>query len=189
MPVQNSHGRPRPQVPRADELPPGVQAPEQAEAGTERTTGGRFAKGASTTQRKGGRALKNRTALSHTRGLSSLLALPAFKPYLGQAKAFARQHVGTLARSVGGGECDAGAASVVTTAALQLAASRFLFDQAAETGDPDLFLKAAKLGDQSRANLLSARELVADAAGDNKGRHYAAAHDAAHQAFTRKGGQ
>jgi hypothetical protein len=173
-------------VPRPDELPTGVQAPEHAEAGTERTTGGTWVKGASTAQRKGGRALKNRTALSHTRGLSNLLALPAFAPYLSQAKAFAKQHVGTLARAVGGGECDAGAASVVTTAALQLAASRYLFDQAAETGDPDLFLKAAKLGDQSRANLLSARELVALGAGDNKGKHYAAAHEAARQAFTRK---
>ncbi len=161
MPLQRSQNRLRPQVPRADELPSGVQAPEQVEAGAERTQSGRFAQGASTTQRKGGRALKNRTALSHKTGLSSLVALPEFQPYLRQAKAFARHQVTFLANSVGGGTCDAGAASVVTTAALQLAASRFLFDRAAETGDPDLFLKAAKLGDQSRANLLSARELVA----------------------------
>lgn len=164
MPIQRSHDKPRPQVPRADELPTGVQEIEQAEAGDERTPSGRFQKGASTSQRKGGKALKNTTALSHRTGLSGLMALPAFKPYLAQAKAFARQHVATLARSVGGGECDAGAASVVTTASLQLAASRYLFDRAAEAGDADLFLKAAKLGDQSRANLLSARELVALAA-------------------------
>jgi hypothetical protein len=161
-----------------------VQAPEQAEAGAERTPSGRFQKGASTTQRKGGKALKNRTALSHTRGLSGVLALPAFKPYLGQAKAFARQHVATLARTVGGGECDAGAASVVTTAALQLAASRFLFDQAAECGDPKLFLAAAKLGDQSRANLLSARELVALQGKRPDARR--AGDDAARALFTRK---
>lgn len=164
MPVEHSQGKPRPQVPRADELPAGVRAPEQAEAGNERTQSGRFTKGASTAQRKGGRALKNRTALSHKTGLNGLLALPEFRPYLNQAKAFARHHVATLANGVGGGECDAGAASVVTTAALQLAASRYLFDRAAETGDADLFLKAAKLGDQSRANLLSARELVVVAA-------------------------
>lgn len=164
MPLQKSQGRVRPLVPRIDELPRGVQAPEQAQAGTERTQSGRFARGASTAQRKGGRALKNRTALSHRTGLSSLMARSDFKPYLRQAQVFARHHVATLAASVGGGECDAGAASVVTSAALQLAASRYLFDRAAETGDPDLFLKAAKLADQSRGNLLSAHGLCADLA-------------------------
>lgn len=67
----------------------------------------------------------------------------------------------SLARSVGGGQCGAGPASVVTTAALQLAASRYCFDQASTTGDPDLFLKASKLGDASRNNLLSASDLCA----------------------------
>jgi hypothetical protein len=159
--TQTSHGQRYPMAPRSDELLTGVQAPELAEAGTERTTLGRFASGASTAQRKGGLALKHQTALSHRTGLAAIVALPAFKPYLRQAKAFARAQVNALARSVGGGECGPGAASVVTTASLQLAASRFCFDQAALTGDADLFLKASKLGDASRNNLLSASDLCA----------------------------
>jgi hypothetical protein len=89
------------------------------------------------------------------------MALPAFKPYLNQARAFARAQVTNLARSVGGGECGPGAASVVMTASLQLAASRYLFDQAAASGDPELFLKAATLGDKSRGNLQAASDLCA----------------------------
>ena len=159
--TQQSHDGRYPMVPRSDELMSGVQATEQAEAGDERRTGGTWAKGARTAQSKGGKALKHQTALSHRTGLAGLLALPAFKPYLAQARAFAKAHVATLARSVGGGECGAGPASVVTTAALQLAASRYCFDQASTTGDADLFLKASKLGDASRNNLLSASDLCA----------------------------
>jgi hypothetical protein len=159
--TQVSHDRRYPGAPRSDEIIAGVQAEEHVPAREERRPGGTWAKGASTDQRKGGRALKNRTALSHRTGLAGLVALPAFKPYLAQARAFAKAHVATLARSVGGGECGAGPASVVTTAALQLAASRFCFDQASLTGDADLFLKASKLGDASRNNLLSASDLCA----------------------------
>lgn len=159
-----SQGRRRPISSRADEPIEGVQACEHVPSTTERQASGRFAKGARTIQSKGGRALKNRTALSHETGLGAVLALPEFKPYLTQAKAFARAHVAELARSVGGGECGPGPASVVTTASLQLAASRFCFDQASLTGDADLFLKASRLGDASRANLLSASDLCASQA-------------------------
>jgi len=110
--TQQSHDRRYPMAPRSNELRAGVQAAEQAPAGDERRPGGTWAKGASTDQRKGGKALKNRTALSHRTGLAGLVALPAFKPYLAQGRAFAKAHVATLARSVGGGECGAGPASV-----------------------------------------------------------------------------
>jgi hypothetical protein len=151
----------RPRSPRSDERIAGVQAIELAEAGDERRADGTFQPGACTSQAKGGRARKNQTMLSHRTGLAGILALPAFKPYLTQAKAFARAHIATLARSVGGGQCGPGPASIVTTAALQLAASRFCFDRASLTGDADLFLKASKLGDASRGNLLSASDLCA----------------------------
>jgi len=162
--TQRSHDKRYPQVPRSPELMTGVQAPAQELSTEEQDAAGRLLPGASKIPSLGGKALRSRTALSHKTGLSGLMALPAFKPYLAQAKAFARAHVATLARTKGGGECGAGPASVVTTAALQLAASRFCFDQASMTGDADLFLKASKLGDASRNNLLSASDLCAAAA-------------------------
>lgn len=159
--TQRSQDGRYPQVPRSDELLEGVPAPAQEPSTDERDAAGKLQPGARKVPSAGGKAHRGRTQLSHKAGLSGILALPAFKPYVAQAKAFARQHVASLARSVGGGQCGAGPASVVTTAALQLAASRFCFDQASTTGDADLFLKASKLGDASRNNLLSASDLCA----------------------------
>lgn len=159
--TQRSQDGRYPQVPRSDELMKGVPAEAQEPSRDEQDAAGKLQKGARKIPSMGGKAHRGRTQLSHKTGLSGILALPAFKPYLAQAKAFARQHVATLARSVGGGQCGAGPASVVTTAALQLAASRFCFDQASTSGDADLFLKASKLGDASRNNLLSASDLCA----------------------------
>lgn len=67
----------------------------------------------------------------------------------------------TLAATVGGGEVGPGPASVVSTAALQLGASRYLHDLGAETGDAKLLLDASRLADASRQNLLAAHELTA----------------------------
>lgn len=161
MPVQRSQGQVRAQAPRADELPEGVQANEQAEARGERTERGTWTKGARTAQSKGGRALKNRTALSHQAGLDPILTLETFKPYLAQAKPFAKAEIGAIARSLGGGELGPGPSSVVVSASLQLAASRYWFDQGAATGDPKAFETASRLADASRSNLLSAREMAA----------------------------
>ncbi len=161
MPVYKTQGKRRPEAPRADELPKGLQAIEQAEASTERREDGTFAPGASTQQSKGGKALKNRTALSHRTGLDTQMAMPGFQPYLKQARAYAKQICSDYAKSFGGGYCGPGPASVISSAALQLAASRFLGDQGAATGDADALLKASRLADASRANLLSAQELVA----------------------------
>ena len=161
MPVQRSQNRPRPQAPRADELPRGVAAPEQAEAGHERRADGTFTSASRTAQRMGGRALKNRTVLSHQTGLDTRTALPGFRPYLREAKAYARKLCTDYAQAFGGGYCGPGPASVLSSAALQLAASRWMADQGAASGDPDLLLKASRLADASRANLLSAQELVA----------------------------
>lgn len=161
MPVERSQGQPRPLVPRPDELPAGVQATEQAEAREERTERGTWTKGARTAQSKGGRALKNRTALSHQAGLDPILTLTAFRPYLAQAKPFAKAEASAIARTVGGGELGPGPASIVVSASLQLAASRYWFDQGAATGDPKAFETASRLADASRSNLLSAREMAA----------------------------
>ena len=61
----------------------------------------------------------------------------------------------------GGGEVGPGPASVVSTAALQMAASRWLADEGARTGSAKMLLDASRLADSSRQNLLAAHELAA----------------------------
>jgi hypothetical protein len=80
-----------------------------------------------------------------------------FLPYLDDGHDFAAAHAAELAQTVGGGFCPPGAASMVQSAALQLAASRWLFAK----GDT---VPASRLADASRANLMSARDECARAA-------------------------
>jgi hypothetical protein len=86
--------------------------------------------------------------------LSGIAGDPAFEPYEAAAASFQRAHIAWLAAAVGGGYVGPGPASIVATAALQLAASRYAFDR----GDYTL---GSKLGNDSRQNLLAAHELVA----------------------------
>jgi len=62
---------------------------------------------------------------------------------------------------VGGGRIGPGPASVVSSAAMQMAASRWLYDLGAQLGDAKALLDASRLADASRANILSAHELAA----------------------------
>jgi hypothetical protein len=66
-----------------------------------------------------------------------------------------------LAATVGGGSIGPGPASIVSTAAIQLGASRYLSDLGARLGDAKLLLDGSRLADASRQNLLAAHELVA----------------------------
>jgi hypothetical protein len=63
--------------------------------------------------------------------------------------------VTSLARDVGGGVCGTAPSSIIASAALQLAASRFAFEV---LGDMVL---GSRLANDSRQNLLAAHELVA----------------------------
>jgi len=84
-----------------------------------------------------------------------------FAPYQKAAAEFRREHTAELARLVGGGRCGPGAASMVASAALQLGASRFYFDLAAETGEAELFDRASNFANDSSRSLLAAHELCA----------------------------
>jgi hypothetical protein len=164
MPVERSHDRLYPVAPRPDELPNGVSgplAPTQDEHTSERRPDGTWAKGARTAQRKGGNATRGRTRLADRLGLAKLAEGAAFAPYKLAAVTFRRAQCAELSRTVGGGMCGPGPSSMVASAALQLAWSRYLSDLAASTGDPALALSASKLADASRNNLLSAHELAA----------------------------
>ncbi len=71
-----------------------------------------------------------------------------------------RTHQCKQLAEVGGGTCGAAASSMVASASLQLAASRWIFDQAAKNLDPALMLTASRLANDSRQNLLAAYEMV-----------------------------
>ncbi len=67
---------------------------------------------------------------------------------------------------------------MVASAALQLAWSRYLSDQAAATGDAEMALAASRLADASRNNLLSAHELAAKEATARRASQPTSAHAA-----------
>lgn len=151
-------GSPRIEVLPADELPAGVPAPEPSgPAAIKRDAQGRLADPASARAlgAKGGKAKAGQTRLSASLGLGERFADPAFEPYAKAAVAFRRVHVARLAQHVGGGECGPAPASMVASAALQLAASRYAFEV---LGDMQL---GSRLANDSRQNLLAAHELAA----------------------------
>ena len=97
--------------------------------------------------------------LARRLGIPLAVTSGAFKPYRHSANSFRRHHCAELAR-VAGGEVGSGPSSMVASAALQLAASRFMFDQAANTADPATFKLASQLANDSARTLLAAYELA-----------------------------
>lgn len=165
MALRSGHGtgagQPRVEVLPADELPRGVQASTSPDTRSERRKDGTFRPGNVTIAASGGAAKRQRVALATGLGLRGLVCAPGFAPYRRQASAYRRAQCSVLSRSVGGGFCGPGPSAIVSSAAWQLAASRYLFDQASQTGDAALFAQASKLADASRQNLLAAHELCA----------------------------
>lgn len=157
----NGAGSLRVEVLPADELPEGVPGPARAVA--DRNGHGEFAPGAGTSEiaRRGGLAAAESRQLARLLGLWQPPDGHAYAPYTRLAREWRDDHMRELAATVGGGRIGPGPASVISTAALQMAASRWLSDRGAETGDAKLLLEAAKLGDSSRQNLLAAHELAA----------------------------
>jgi hypothetical protein len=165
MALRNGHGHgagsPRVEVLPADELPAGVQGPMHVEARSERTPDGRFAPGARTVQAAGGFAKRGKSRLTARLGLASLPDDSAFAAYRRAAATFRRVQCAELARTVGGGVCGPGPSSVVASAALALAWSRYFSDRAAATGDAEDAMRSARLGETSRQHLMAAIELCA----------------------------
>ena len=92
-------------------------------------------------------------------GLADLDPGAAFGPYQDAGDLFVREHLAALAKQAGG-EVGPGPSSIVASAGVQLAASRFVSDLAARTGDPELFRRASQLANDSRQNLLASYELA-----------------------------
>jgi len=143
-----------------DELPVGVAAEARCESPADRGPRGTFAPG-NTLARRGGLAKAGRGKLSGRLGLASLPEGNEFRPYKTAAATFRRAQCAALAQTIGGGFCGPGPSSIIATAAVMLAWSRFFSDRAAATGDFELASRAGILADRSRVALLTAHELCA----------------------------
>jgi len=157
-------GQPRIEVMPPDELPAGEPGPTRAAIPADRGEQGRFARG-NTLAAEAGRANAGKSRLASRLGLATLPAGAAFGRYRAAASSFRRAQCAELARSVGGGHCGPAPSSLVASAALQLAWSRYIGDLAATTEDAsaaaDLALRASRLADASRQSLMAAHELCA----------------------------
>lgn len=158
----NGAGQPRIEVPPADELPEGVPA-AAGPAEIRRDELGRPADDRS--QRAlaslGGQARAEQLRLERLLGRVDLPDDHPLLPYRRDAADWRDAHLRRLATTVGGGECGPAVQAIVSTAALQHAASRWLFDRAAVEGSSKLALEASRLGDASRQNILAAHSLAA----------------------------
>ncbi len=142
---------------RIDELPVGVPAVEPStQAAVQRDARGRLADASSARElgRRGGQRRAGSTRLAGNLGLANVFADQSFVPYRRAAENFKRVQVAHLAQTVGGGVCGPGPSSMVASAALQLAASRWAFDR----GDFEL---GSRLANESRQNLACAHEYCA----------------------------
>jgi hypothetical protein len=153
-------GSPRVEVLPPDELPEGIPADAGGLSRTASAERGRFTPG-NRRSVLGGRAKRGTSRLTARLGLATLPDGNAFAPYRRAAATFRRVQCSALASTVGGGFCGPGPSSVVASSALALAWSRYFSDQAAETGDPELAMRSARLGETSRQHLLAAHELCA----------------------------
>jgi hypothetical protein len=158
MALRTGHGTgkgvPRVEVLPVDELPDGVPADARPELPSDRGEAGRFAPG-NTLAATGGKARSGQCRLAHRLHLGDSFTDPRFAPYARSAKVWRTAQLGQLAATVGGGFVGPGPSSVVASAALQLAASRFAFEVLG-----DLVL-GSRLANDSRQNLLAAHELCA----------------------------
>lgn len=158
----NGAGVPRIEVSPADELPAPLPARLPAPARpVARRQDGKLAnsESAKALGRLGGLAKAERVRLVSSLGLQKLAESAALKPYWSAAEEFTAHHTKELA-ALAGGSLGSGPSSMVVSAALQLAASRYLFDIGAQTGGPALLKQASALANDSRQNLLAAYELA-----------------------------
>lgn len=109
--------------------------------------------------RRGGLAKARRVRLVDSLGLAKIAEESTFGPYRNAAEEFTSHHLTQLA-TVAGGQVGPAPSTMVASAALQLAASRFAFDRFAEAGDPSWAKLGSSLANDSRQNLLAAYELA-----------------------------
>lgn len=191
MALRNGHGTgagvPRVEVLPPDELPAGLPAPARPEA--DRSSAGTFQPGPGTAALAsvGGRAAAEQRRLERLLGRVEIADEHPLAPYRRDAADWRDAHLARLAATVGGGECGPAIQAIVSTAALQHAASRWLFDRSVLEQSAELARQASRLGDASRQNLLAAHELCAKEAAAKAKLSAGDAHRRAAEAFGAKG--
>ena len=146
----NGAGVPRIEVLPPDELP---SATGSIAARAERTPDGRFARG-NTVGRQG------RTRPG-PRGLVGVdRTSPDYRPFARWGARYGAHRRRELA-SAHGGEISAGVGAIVESAALAMAASRYLQHRAGLSNDAELFRQASQLASTARQHELAAWELAA----------------------------
>ncbi len=163
-----------------DELPAGTPAPARPEA--DRDGSGEFRPGPGTAAlaAQGGRAKAEADKFRRLLGLAELDEGHEYQPYLRLAREHREDHATETAASIGGGRLSPGVSSIIASASLALAASRYLYDLGAKTCSPKLLGQAAQMAERSRTSLLTAHELAAreaaarrDSGGDDLARQRA----------------
>ena len=117
--------------------------------------------------RRGGQARALYARILRSLGLVELATDHEFHPYETAGQEFADSYIASLARMFDG-YCGEGPASIVKTAGMQLAVSRFFYDRGKLTGDAKLLGQASALGHDSRVSAGSAYELQSREAGARK---------------------
>lgn len=166
MALRSGHGtgagEPRVEVLPPDELPAPVAAVQPDAGGpVERRPDGTVAgsEAARALGRRGGAAKARKVRLVDSLGLSTIVSETTFGPYRAAAEEFVRHHIAELAKQAGG-EVGPAPSTMVASAALQLAASRWAFDRGAEQSDAALLKLGSQLANDSRQNLMAAYEMA-----------------------------
>lgn len=158
----NGKGSPRIEVLPPDELPPPVAAPEVAPSTPLVFRPGHKIADKATAQAmgsKGGKANARKVRLIDSLGLAIIAEDSTFGPYRNAAEEFVKHHLAELAR-LAGGSVGSGPSTMVASAGLQLAASRWAFDRGGAAGDPAMLKLGSQLADASRQNLMAAYEMA-----------------------------
>ncbi len=135
--------------------------PKAAPTGpVERRSNGTLADSASARElgRRGGLKSQLYARIVRSLGLVELQPDHPFGPYEIAGKEFADAYVASLA-SMFDGACGEGPASIAKTSGMQLACSRWFYDQGKLTGDAKMLGQASALGNDSRINAGAAYEL------------------------------
>ncbi|HSY24909.1 MAG TPA: hypothetical protein VK841_22445 [Polyangiaceae bacterium] len=158
----SGRGQPHVEVLPPDEQPQPVPAPVAAPSvPLARRKDGKIADSetAKALGKKGGITKARRVRLVDSLGLKKIADDATFKPYRDAAEEFVSHHLAELAKSAGGA-VGPGPSTMVASAALQLAASRWAFDKGAEENDAALIKLGSSLANDSRQNLLAAFEMA-----------------------------
>lgn len=118
---------------------------------------------------KGGKSRSDYIRLLASLGLKKLAFDPDFKKYHSAGEDFAQAHLSRLAK-LADGNVGPGPASIITNAAIQLAASRYFYDKGG-VGNPEeggvdnaMLMRASKLANDANKSVLMAYQAIKEEA-------------------------